>query len=257
MARARNIKPGFFINDQLAEIQPLGRLLFAGLWTIADREGRLEDRPRKIKAAILPYDDCNIDLLLEDLQDAGFICRYEVGGEKYIQVVNFTKHQNPHKNEAQSEIPPCPEIAPDRHSTSTVQEQEMHTTNPADSLNPITDSLQPETLNPTTADAEVKTRKPKKDNRFNEFWLAYPRKDAKKDAQKAWGKLSPEEDLFQEIMDGLRRAKGSRNWIKDNGQFIPLPSTWLNGERWKDEINTINDQDREEAADVGWGTSKT
>jgi hypothetical protein len=61
MARARNIKPGFFANDVLAEIDPLGRLLFAGLWTIADREGRLEDRIKKIKAQILPYDDCDCD----------------------------------------------------------------------------------------------------------------------------------------------------------------------------------------------------
>lgn len=50
MARARNIKPAFFMNDELAEIDPLGRLLFIGLWTIADREGRLEDRPARHKS---------------------------------------------------------------------------------------------------------------------------------------------------------------------------------------------------------------
>jgi hypothetical protein len=49
MARSRNIKPGFFTNDELAECHPLGRLLFAGLWTIADKEGRLDDRPKKLK----------------------------------------------------------------------------------------------------------------------------------------------------------------------------------------------------------------
>ena len=56
MARARNLKPSFFTNDKLAELHPLGRLLFAGLWTIADREGRLEDRPKRIKTDVsLPY----------------------------------------------------------------------------------------------------------------------------------------------------------------------------------------------------------
>ncbi len=136
MARSRNIKPGFFMNDKLAEVDPLGRILFAGLWCIADREGRLEDRPKRIKAEVLPYDDCDVDELLNQLAEREFIIRYEVAGEKYIQVTNFSKHQNPHKNEKPSEIP-----APDNSGTSTVQVPEKHSTNPADSFNMIPDSL--------------------------------------------------------------------------------------------------------------------
>ncbi|NLW90988.1 MAG: hypothetical protein GXY34_05245 [Syntrophomonadaceae bacterium] len=151
MARSRNIKPGFFINDRLAEIEPLGRILFAGLWCIADREGRLEDRPKKIKVAALPYDDCDVDSLLQDLNEAGFIVRYSCDGENYIQIANFLKHQNPHKNEAQSDIPPYSVATPEKHSTSTVQVQEMHSTNPADSLNLIPDSLLPDSLNPLSS----------------------------------------------------------------------------------------------------------
>ena len=105
MARARNIKPGFFLNDELAEVAPLGRLLFAGLWLLADREGRIEDRPKKIKAEIFPYDDCDVDMLLDSLMQHGFISRYEAQGIKCIQVVNFTKHQNPHPKEAKSVLP--------------------------------------------------------------------------------------------------------------------------------------------------------
>ena len=138
MARSRNIKPGFFKNDILAEIEPLGRILFAGLWTIADREGRLKNRPKRIKAEVLPYDDCDIEKLLQDLEDGGFIQTYEFAECKYIQILNFLKHQNPHKNESPSEIP-----APEEYSTSTVQVPEDNSTNPADSLNPITDSLNP------------------------------------------------------------------------------------------------------------------
>ena len=136
MARARNIKPGFFLNDELAECDPLARLLFAGLWCIADREGRLEDRPKRIKAEILPYDNCDVDKLLDQLAKHGFILRYEIDGSQYIQIIKFSKHQNPHKNEKDSEIP-----APDLYHTSTVQVPEKHSTNPADSLNLIPDSL--------------------------------------------------------------------------------------------------------------------
>jgi hypothetical protein len=105
MARARNIKPGFFTNDQLGELPPLARLLFAGLWTLCDREGRVEDRPKKIKAELLPYDECDGDALLQMLADTGFIARYQVGAVKVIQVLEFAKHQNPHMKEAASTLP--------------------------------------------------------------------------------------------------------------------------------------------------------
>lgn len=132
MARARNIKPGFFANEVLAECDPLARLLFAGLWCWADREGRLEDRPRKIKAEILPYDRCDVEKLLNQLAAGKFICRYESDGRKFIQVLTFHRHQNPHVKESPSTIPP---------PISTVQEPDEHSTSRADSLNPLTDSL--------------------------------------------------------------------------------------------------------------------
>lgn len=114
MARLRVLKPRFFTNEDLADVCPLGRLLFQGLWCWADREGRLEDRPKRIKIEILPYDDCDVDELLEELQGKGFILRYESGGQRYIQVVNFKKHQSPHIKEGPSTIP-----APDSQGAST------------------------------------------------------------------------------------------------------------------------------------------
>ena len=103
--RARNIKPGFFKNDTLAELDFAGRLLFIGLWGIADRDGRLEDRPKKIKAEIFPYDDVDVDSFLGELAKRNFIIRYEADGGRYIQIVNFDKHQNPHPRETPSTIP--------------------------------------------------------------------------------------------------------------------------------------------------------
>ena len=108
MARARNIKPGFFRNEDLVELPCETRLLFIGLWTIADREGRLEDRPKRIKMELFPADDLDLDACLNQLQDGGFILRYQMDGGKFIQIANFTKHQNPHYKEVASEIPPPP-----------------------------------------------------------------------------------------------------------------------------------------------------
>ena len=105
MARARNIKPGFFRNADLVELSMEARLLFIGLWTIADRSGRLEDRPKQIKMEIFPADNVDCDACLRDLASTGMVVRYEVAGKRYLQVTNFSRHQNPHRDEKTSTLP--------------------------------------------------------------------------------------------------------------------------------------------------------
>ena len=105
MARARNIKPAFFKNEFLAEMAVEARMLFIGLWTLSDREGRLEDRPKRISLELFPFDKFDVDSMLNDLQSNKFLVRYEVDGIKYIQIINFVKHQDPHYREKASEIP--------------------------------------------------------------------------------------------------------------------------------------------------------
>jgi hypothetical protein len=123
MARIRTIKPEFFRSEQVGDLMPLCRLLFIGLWTQADREGRLEDRPRRLKAELFPYDDVDVDVLLGELQAAGLIIRYEAGGRCLIQVTAFLKHQAPNIKEAPSILP-----APPENRASTVPAQCQHGT---------------------------------------------------------------------------------------------------------------------------------
>jgi DnaD/phage-associated family protein len=104
--RSRNIKPGFFSDEELLECPPLTRLLFAGLWCLSDRRGRTNDNPKRIKIELLPCDNCDIDEMLQELHDRRLIVRYEINGRRYIQVRNFEKHQSPHYKEAESTIPP-------------------------------------------------------------------------------------------------------------------------------------------------------
>lgn len=149
MARARNIKPGFFQNEELVELPFEYRLLFIGLWTIADREGRLEDRPKRIKMAVFPADNVDVDEGLNQLQAAGVLTRYEAGDIKAIQIINFAKHQNPHVKEAASTIPEpsgfiCnPERAQDENDASTVLAPDENDASHADSLIPESLCLQP------------------------------------------------------------------------------------------------------------------
>lgn len=112
MGRRRYLKPDFFKNEFLSELPPLARLAFAGLWCEADREGRLEDRPKRLKTDILPYDECNFDEILEILHQRGFIKRYQIGDSPYIWIPSFLEDQNPHPDEAKSKIPPYPGPTP-------------------------------------------------------------------------------------------------------------------------------------------------
>ena len=104
--RMRTISPQIWANEELGSMGGDGVLLFVGLWMLADREGRLKDRPRWIGAQIFPYRDVPVENLLNELSANGFVSRYEAEGGRYLEIVNFRKYQKPHANEAASRIPP-------------------------------------------------------------------------------------------------------------------------------------------------------
>ena len=80
------------------------------------------------------------------------------------------------------------------------------------------------------------------DYRFVQFWRAYPRKVAKPVAMKAFAKALQGGTSLVTILAALDRHKRSPQWIKDNGQFIPHPATWLNQERWNDVVEMPQSQ---------------
>ncbi len=109
MPRARLIKYEFFRHDVLGHMPPIARLLFAGLWTLADREGRLKDNPGRILVDLFPYDtakltEAEVDDYLEALHEHDLVTRYEVAGVHLIQIVSWFKHQKPHPREIQSTL---------------------------------------------------------------------------------------------------------------------------------------------------------
>lgn len=117
MARARNIKPGFFESEDPAKVGYPQRLLWIALWTLADREGRLEYRPARIKKYAFGFDTATVGEVgswVRDLHNAGLIVLYPVGSVEVIQCVHFLKHQKPHHKDPPSEFPPpsCMEQIP-------------------------------------------------------------------------------------------------------------------------------------------------
>lgn len=132
MARIRQVKPEFFLDDDLAAACCRdARLLFIGMWNLADREGRLEDRPGKIKAQIFPYDDdVTVPILIswiDQLAVGLWIVRYEVDGKRYLWVRTLKLHQHFHRDEQPSKLPEPPQDVR-IHPASTVQPLLLHPT---------------------------------------------------------------------------------------------------------------------------------
>ena len=221
MSRSRNIKPAFFKNEDLVELAFDVRLLFIGLWTLADREGRLEDRPVKIKMELFPADSVDIESGLAALHSKGFIKRYQVDGKRYLQINAFAKHQNPHPKEAAS-------VIPDSSLATVVPEEVTEITRQATEIPEpaglIPSSLIPSSLPPIKAIDRLA-------DRFPEFWECQIRKVERKQCEAIWKKRSL--NLQADVI--IPKAKAYNASIEDV-KFCKHPATWLNGECWNDEI---------------------
>jgi hypothetical protein len=216
--RARGIKPAFFKNEVLAEIPAWKRLLFIGLWCLADREGRLENRPLRIKAELFPYGSEDVRKGIRRLQDAGFLTTYEAGGVGYIEIANFKRHQNPHKQEPPSRIPPSSEgVRKDIGSGSEVLR-----------LTPDSPLLTPDSglLTPDSAALPP--------HAFESVWQRYPSKTGMKAATKHFA------TSVKTMADFLDIQRALDNYLKSDRVkrgFIQNGSTWFNN--WRDWINYV------------------
>jgi hypothetical protein len=214
-------------NEELAELPAVARLLFIYLWMLADREGRLEDRPKRIAAQALPYDrDADIEAILNGLHERGFITRYETAGVKCIQITAFTKHQTPHVREAASELP-----APEQ---GIAKEVTKHNLGSAEASPRSPDSLIPDSLIP---DSGQKTSAPRKrdaplvkpDDVSDQVWSDYCKHRKRKRADLSASSL---EDLIKDaskagmpLEDAMRMCmkRGwtgfEAHWLKPEAQL--------------------------------------
>lgn len=235
MARIRYIKPEFFFDEDLAQLPPLYRLAFAGLWCQADREGRLKDRPNALKVHIVPFDDIDFELVLSELSkpkpihnSCAFITRYEVNGEKYIQINKFTEHQRPHHSEQSTCIP----------AMNTVKTRCMKR------VLPLYTPMETEKGTETETDKGAQVD-------FDKLWKEYPNKKNKQMSEKYFFKLNPDSDLVEKIFSFIQSARKSIEWTKDNGQYVPMFSTFLNNKRWEDELTfPVTAEPKEKVPDV-------
>ena len=145
-----------------------------------------------------------IDSLLEELRQGGFIEWKKGGGRKpnLYKLINLYCSKTEQQTEQQTE-----HIKDYRHKTKN---------------NPLT--------------PQGRSAPNLQEERFTEFWKAYPKKVGKGAALKAYAKIKPTAELHKEMLEALEKQKHSVQWRRDGGQYIPNPSTWLNQSRWEDEV---------------------
>ena len=81
---------------------------------------------------------------------------------------------------------------------------------------------------------------------FEKFYQEYPRKAQKQNVKKWFLKHKPNDSLFEDIMKALKLFKQDKDWLKDNGQFIPYPATWLNQQRWEEKLDILEKENKKE-----------
>lgn len=96
-------------------------------------------------------------------------------------------------------------------------------------------------LTPQRGDAGRKLKKgqvikmtPSED--FERFWKAYPRRDGKQEAWRAWSNAEIDSTLTDKIIDHVNRRRNLWEWKKEGGQYIPHASTFINQRRWEDDL---------------------
>lgn len=143
MARIRTIKPEFFTSEDIVSLTPLARLFYVSLWCEADREGRLEWKPKTFKLRYLPGDDCSVDALGQELIDIGLVRLYEVDGKVYAEIPSFTKHQIINNRESESQIPARVHHASNTRKPRVLAEGKGREGKEGDSAEPPSDSPPP------------------------------------------------------------------------------------------------------------------
>ena len=234
----RIIKESTFTSDRIASLTDFEFRLWIGLITQADDAGRGDARPAIIKGRVFALRDRvtvkDISSALCALAAAGCVSLYTVGGKPYYEFPSWTKHQRirdcksryPGPDEDDDEIAQFAQ--PAQQSAAICGELPQNAA--LIQSNPIRIQSESESESEhAQASAQVNAQ-----DAFAQFWNAYPNHKDKKRAESAFAKAIRKVDL-ETMLAAIDAQKRTDGWIKENGRFIPMPSTWLNGERWNDD----------------------
>lgn len=234
MAQKRMIDKKISVSEQVANLAIEAQLIFTWAIVHADDLGLLPRSERTLRAMVVPMLDITAKAFgnhLEAIVSQGLMEEFTYQKEKFYRVINFKDHQTLKKDRQPQTLLKIPLNSNPKitwENVEAIMEGKDFQLEDTD----------------FHLDSEVKRSEVKRREdiytltSFEEFWKEYPNKKAKKKAEGIWKRIKPTEELFKVIMAGLSKAKQSAQWRKDGGQYIPHPTTWLNQERWTDEVST-------------------
>jgi hypothetical protein len=212
----RVIREGFLDDENVNSVKEETQLFYVRLFLKADDYGRFDARPEYIKSQCYPVTDkrlSDVSHMLGELQQAKLIYCYEVLGKKYLLILKFRQRLRKMK----SKYPEPVDFNEDKYLDCQ-----------------LTVSCQSGDSNsPPESESESESEKY---SLFNEWYSVYPKKQGKADVLKKWHKLSINQcrHISEEIRTALVWQKNLDQWKKDNGQFIPMASTYFSQKRWED-----------------------
>ena len=214
----RIIKESVCTSDSVDALSWFEEVLFYRLIVNCDDFGRFDGRTAVIKNRLFPLkDDLTAKTVkngIEKLVNVGLVVLYMFEDKPFLYLPTWNDHQSVRAKRSKY---PSPEDGTLVDASTYIQVKSNASKCPRNPIQSESNSI-----------SESNT------SAFERFWAAYPKKVGKKDAQKAFDKVKVD---VQILIDALEKHKKSSQWRKDNGQYIPNPSTWLNQERWTDEMD--------------------
>ena len=108
--KIRSIRPEFFTDHRMARLSPRARLLYIGLWCLADDEGRGRLLPKQIEGEVFPFEEIDFMALWHELETIHRVESYEVAGERFFVIPTFERYQKPNRK-YESKLPAPPDFS--------------------------------------------------------------------------------------------------------------------------------------------------
>lgn len=214
----RIIKESVCVSDSIDSLSWFEEVLFYRLIVNCDDYGRFDGRAAVIKSRLFPLKDSVTVKAVSDainkLASAELVTLYVFEGKPYLYLPTWDKHQQVRARRSK-----YPEPSSDLISSDIICNQM------------ISDVPVIQSKNESKNESESKSAR---EEAFDVFWAAYPRKVGKGAARKAFAKLPAA--VFPLLVPAVEAQKQCAQWRKNGGEYIPNPATWLNQERWEDKL---------------------
>ena len=218
----RIIKESICVSESIDSLNWFEEVLFYRLIVNCDDFGRFDGRVPVVKNRLFPLKDNVTAKAVKDginkLASIGLVRMYECDGKPYLCLPTWNDHQSVRAKRSKY---PAPDDGVNTHEIIC---------NQANANVPV---IQSESNTISESKSNAISVRETREEAFEKFWSAYPRKEGKQSAKKSFEKVTVSVDV---LLAAIEQQKKSVQWSKDNGQFIPYPATWLNGKRWEDQV---------------------